>query len=203
LQKLGRTVASNWRLLMSITLDDYHVVAIHGNLNHIRTEELAYHRFGAHSALMMDRQSTLPSVAAVCRANSYQPTGYQIFNLFPNLAVSLFDAQPYWYAQIQQFVPVSASQTQWRSWIFPADFDAPRESAFQRFIRPVSELIRAPIVRYRVERIARQDHAACEQLQTTARQAVGRRPILGAQELRVAWFDEAYEEAMAGGPRPH
>lgn len=61
----------------------------------------------------------------------------------------------------------------------------------------VSELIRGPIVGHFIGKVLREDQGACEKLQTVAHQ-IRRRPIVGALEERVAWFDETYAKAMTG-----
>ena len=194
---VDRTVEANWRLMMSITLDDYHIVAVHHRPKHQTTSELTYWRFGPHSA-QSGRADTLQSMAEDCRHNRYRPSEYKMFNIFPNLGVSLFKARPYWYAFIQQFVPLSVRQTRWRGWFYPTRFPAADETALDRLLRPLSEPVRARIVRHYIERTAREDHAACERLQEVAWQG-GHHPILGAQETRVGWFQEAHAQAVGQG----
>jgi phenylpropionate dioxygenase-like ring-hydroxylating dioxygenase large terminal subunit len=196
----GRTVEANWRLMMNITLDDYHIVAVHNRPRHQANADLQYHRFGLHSALVMGiGKHTLQSMAADREADRYRSMHYKIFNIFPNLAVSLFRTHPYWYANIQQFVPVSAGRSKWRGWFYPTIFPVP-ETALERRLRRYTEPIRARIVRRHIEKIAHEDHAVCERLQEVAHQAEP--PILGAQEVRVGWFQEAYEQTMGITQRP-
>jgi hypothetical protein len=133
-------------------------------------------------------------MAEDCRTHRHRPMGYKIFNIFPNLAVTIFNARAYWYAHIQQFVPVSARQSKWRGWFFPTNFPAAGETRLQRLFRPFSEPIRARIVRHHIEKIGNEDHVTCERLQEVFAQA-GRQPILGSQEARVGWFREAYTQA--------
>jgi hypothetical protein len=116
-------------------------------------------------------------------------------NIFPNLAISLFKATSYWYCNIQQFVPVSSGRTEQRGWFFRTKFLAD-ESAFDRLHLPFSELIRARIIKYYIDKIGDEDHRACEKLQRVAHQ-VDKWPILGSQEKRIGWFEEAYAHAMS------
>jgi phenylpropionate dioxygenase-like ring-hydroxylating dioxygenase large terminal subunit len=199
LHGFGRTVEANWRLLVNITLDDYHTVAVHHRPKYQKTADIQYWRFGLHSAHAIGKRHTLHSMVEECRADPahHRPSGYKIFNVFPNLAVSLFKARPFWYAQIQQFVPLSAGRSRWRGWYFRTIFPVADRSTRDRLLRPVPEAIRACIVRRGVERIARQDHETCERLQEVAGQA-GTHPILGAQETRIGWFQEAYDRTVRG-----
>ncbi len=41
-------VEANWKLLFQITLDDYHIVAVHDRPHYHQTKEIHYFRFGAH-----------------------------------------------------------------------------------------------------------------------------------------------------------
>jgi len=197
-QRFGRQVDANWRLMMQITLDDYHGVAVHKRPTNARSSEFRYWRFGAHSAHVGRGDDTLASMAEECRAGHHQPTGYRIFNIFPNLAMSIFHARPYWYVHIQQFVPLSATRSRWRCWTFAAPFPAIQETPISRLMRPLTEPFRARLVRYSTERIGNEDHVACERLQEVAHQA-GPHPLLGGQEERVGWFREAYENALSAG----
>ncbi|MBV8406620.1 MAG: Rieske 2Fe-2S domain-containing protein [Alphaproteobacteria bacterium] len=199
LHAFGGIVEANWRLMVNITLDDYHTVAVHDRPKHQKTADIQYWRFGLHSAHAIGKRHTLQSMAEECRADPerHRPSGYKIFNIFPNLAVGLFKARPFWYANIQQFVPVSPGRSEWRGWFYRTIFPAADRSARDRLLRPFPDAIRARVVRRSLECIARQDHAACERLQEVAGQA-GKHPILGAQETRIGWFQEAYERTMQG-----
>lgn len=196
-QRLDNRIAANWKLLIQITLDDYHNVAIHHRKNYSRNDEITYFRFGMHSAHFTGNDDTLASMAAQCRENRYRPTGYRILNIFPNLAVVIFGARPYWYCYVQSFAPISAGHTRQRGWLFRTGFAA-RERAIDRWTRPVSDVIRALFVRHFVKKIGDEDQRACEQLQTIAHQ-LDRSPMLCAQERRIEWFEEAYEAALARG----
>ena len=55
--------------------------------------------------------------------------------------------------------------------------------------------MRARAVRFYQDRTAREDHEVCERLQRVAGQIEGW-PILGSQETRIGWFEEAYAKAV-------
>ncbi|MFN4016555.1 MAG: aromatic ring-hydroxylating oxygenase subunit alpha [Reyranella sp.] len=197
--RLDGQIAANWKLPMEITLDDYHNVAIHHKKRHAKNSEIAYFRFGMHSAHFTGHGDTLASMSAACRENRYRPSGYRIFNVFPNLAVSIFNARPYWYCLVQLFAPTSASQTHHKAWLFETGF-AVKERAIDRWTRPIADVIRAHLARHFIKKIGDEDHRACEQMQTIAHQFEGS-PILGAHEKRIEWFEEAYEAAMSRDER--
>lgn len=196
-QRLNGKIAANWKLPVEITLDDYHGVAIHHSKRHPKNNEISYYRFGMHSAHFTGHNDTLASMSLACRENSYRPSDYRIFNVFPNLAVSIFNARPYWFCHVQLFAPTSPTQTDHRAWLFPTRFPA-KERAVDRWTRPFSGVIRAPLVRHFTKKICDEDRRACEQMQTIAHQFEGS-PILGAQEKRIEWFEEACEVAMSRG----
>ncbi len=188
-------IAANWKLLFHITHDDYHIVAVHERPHYHRNSDFRYFRFGPHSVHFIGDDDTLASMAAACRDNRYRPTAYKIFNIFPNLAISLFRAVPYWYCFVQQFVPLAPAHSVQQGWFFRTNFLADEERPLDRLIRPFSELIRARIVRYNIEKTGDEDHRACERWQTVAHQ-IDNWPILGAQEKRIEWFEEAYAQAL-------
>lgn len=191
-------VEANWKLLFQITLDDYHIVAVHDRPHYHQTKEIHYFRFGAgdaHSAHFVGHADTLSSMAEDCRHNRYRPNAYRIFNIFPNVAVSFFRAVPYWYCLVQQFVPLARDRSVQKGWFYRTKFLEDEEGAINRLMRPFSEPIRARIVRYYAEQTGDEDHRACERWQEIAHQ-IDRWPILGAQETRVEWFEETYARAL-------
>ena len=190
-------IQANWKLLFQITLDDYHIVAVHDRPHYHKNSDFNYFRLGPHSAHFIGNEDTPASMSAACRENRYRPTAYKIFNIFPNLAISLFQAVPYWYCLVQQFVPLAPAHSLQKGWFFRTNFLMDEERTLDRLIRPFSEPIRARIVRYYVEQTGDEDHRACERWQTIAHQ-IDSWPILGAQEKRVEWFEESYAQALLG-----
>jgi phenylpropionate dioxygenase-like ring-hydroxylating dioxygenase large terminal subunit len=193
--RLKKSIDANWRLLIHVTLDDYHNVAVHHRRNYSRNDEIRYFRFGLHSAHFVGAAETLSSMAALCRENSYRPSAYRIFNVFPNVAISLFKATPYWYCYVQQFVPDAAEQSTQLGWFFRTGLPADGEGAIGRLTRPLTEITRARIVRYYINKIGNEDHRVCERLQSVAHQ-IDAWPRLGTQERRIEWFEESYARAV-------
>ncbi len=196
-QRLNGQIGANWKLSMEITMDDYHNVAIHHKNRYAKNSEIAYFRFGMHSAHFTGHDGTLASMSVACRENRYIPSDYRIFNIFPNLAVSIFNARPYWFCHVQLFAPASPSQTRHMTWLFQTGFPA-KERALDRWTRPFLDVIRAHLVRHFTKKITDEDRRACEQMQKIAHQFEGS-PILGAHEKRIEWFEEAYDVAMSRG----
>ncbi len=196
-QRWNDPIAANWKLPMQITMDDYHNVAIHHIKPYAKNSQLSYFRFGMHSAHFTGHNDTLASMSAACRENRYSPSDYRIFNIFPNLAVSLFNARPYWFCHVQVFAPTSSTQTHHLGWLFQTGFPA-KERALDRWTRPFSDMIRAQLVRYFTKKTGDEDHRACEQMQKIAHQFEGS-PILSPHEMRIEWFEEAYQVAMSRG----
>jgi len=200
LHAFERDVAANWRLMMSITLDDYHNVAVHHRANP-KSSDFQYWRFGLHSAHAVGKRHTLESMSEECRIDSrrHRPSGYKLFNIFPNLVVGLFKARPYWYAVVQQYIPVSAARSKSRGWFYCTIFPPADRKVLDRLLRPIPDLVRARVIRYFAERTGNEDDAACERLQEVAAQA-GRHPRLGKYETRVGWFQEAYDHTIRTQP---
>jgi hypothetical protein len=59
----------------------------------------------------------------------------------------------------------------------------------------MTNLVRKLIMPYLVKMVLDEDNAVCERQQSIAQQ-LSPAPILGALEERLAWYEEAYAEAM-------
>ncbi|HUK58867.1 MAG TPA: SRPBCC family protein [Stellaceae bacterium] len=202
-QRFDRPVAANWKLTYQITLDDYHIVAVHpstfGAGGHRTRDSLSYFRAGPHIAMMgaKTRNPTLAAMSEACRAGHYEPDGYRIFHIFPNLVVLHTRNMRRWFVLVAQHRALAVDRTLVRTWVFPASFGLPR-SAAERITDMVLDLPLTLIMRTGASMIAAEDNAVCARLQSVAHQTSGV-PILGAEEERVAWFDEAYARIMAEG----
>jgi phenylpropionate dioxygenase-like ring-hydroxylating dioxygenase large terminal subunit len=87
-------VKANWRLCIEITMDDYHLAAVHpdtfGRQGYLARENLRYFECGDHSAHFAIADSdALQSLAEACRDGTAQSKNYLIFNLFPGLSLLL------------------------------------------------------------------------------------------------------------------
>jgi phenylpropionate dioxygenase-like ring-hydroxylating dioxygenase large terminal subunit len=195
---LTRPVAANWKLCFHITLDDYHIVAVHpttvGRSGYMPADKVRYFRFGRHSAFF--ETDTVETMAAQCREGTYRPSEYRIMQFFPNLVAVHFCASRTWYVVLQQYLPLACDRSLLRAWAFPAPFPAQDCDWRDRLIRQAMAPLLPLGMRFQWPKVLNEDHAVCERLQTVAAQADGL-PILGKQEERIAWFEEAYADAMA------
>jgi phenylpropionate dioxygenase-like ring-hydroxylating dioxygenase large terminal subunit len=203
---LARNVAANWKLLFHVSLDDYHIVAVHpstfGKRGYLKQDAIRYFRRGWHSAYFTHaEQDAMAKMIAQCRDGSYRPQHYRIFQIFPNLAVVQLRTVQSWYILLMQYVPISTDRTLVRTWFYPAPFPVDDKSWLHRLFRRYIELWLPLFVRHYIRKIAGEDHSICEQIQTIASQIDGW-PILGLQEERLVWFEQAYAQAMAAAPTP-
>ncbi|MBU8874725.1 Rieske 2Fe-2S domain-containing protein [Reyranella sp. MMS21-HV4-11] len=201
-QAISTPVAANWKLNLQITLDDYHGVAVHpttiGRNGYMHRADVSYLRFGLHSALLVTKEpQALEKMAEACANGSFRPSHYCIFQILPNLVVSLFHSGgAFFHCCIQQYVPVAHDRSVQRVSIHPVAFPAEHPWPI-RWTRPLSDPIRRRLIWRTVRRIMREDHQACERLQLVAHQ-VHRAPLLSVLEERIGWFEESYARLMAG-----
>lgn len=194
-------VAANWKLCYQISMDDYHLVAVHpdtfGKGGYLDADVVRYYRFGHHSAYFYaGGDGALEAMAAECSRGSYRPPAYRIFQVFPNLLVSHVPTVGGFYVIVQRFTPVTVDRTLIETWFFPAPWPAVDRGLGQGLLRRLA----APWVPFvfpmRVRKIGREDNAVCERLQTVAGQVRGR-PRLGGHETRIGWFDDTYHAWLA------
>lgn len=189
-------VAANWRLCFQIAVEDYHVVAVHapvwGKHGYLKREDIAYFRFGPHSAFFTHPDPDgLTRMADECRQGIWRSANYRVFHIFPNLTVNHFRADSgYWYVMAMQYVPVSASRSVMRAWYRPAPFPSNRPW-HDRWSRFFTAPVRHLMLRYYTRKVLGQDSSVCEHLQTIARQ-VDPSPMLGGLEERLGWFEDIY-----------
>lgn len=195
-----RSIEANWRLSLHISLDDYHVAAVHpdsfGREGHIHRANITYARFGLHNAFLNttkpDRFATL---VAACRDGTARSTCYTILQVMPNLLLAQCrtDGNRF-YCALHHYVAVSHNRTLLHMWTYPTPLDID-ETWLGRLYRRASDPVRRYLVHRRVARIMDQDIVVCEHLQRMASQ-VDRPPRLGALEERISWFEESYRRLM-------
>ncbi|MBX9748613.1 MAG: Rieske 2Fe-2S domain-containing protein [Roseococcus sp.] len=204
----------NWRLSQWISMDDYHLAAVHPRSlgtgrRYLQRTDLGYHRHGMHSAFFRGvGAGTVEEWLADLRRGDASRGGYRIFHLFPNAGISFIPALPvlpgrslpFAYVVLQRHVPVSVDRTELEVMVAPAARPRRYSSRLLRILAPF-EWFRIPLVRRSALRVLREDQVICENLQKAARQ-IADDPILGAAEIRVAWFNEAYAEAMRAAEPP-
>jgi hypothetical protein len=165
----------------------------------LRREDISYHRFGLHSAFLYTKKpGALAEMAAAYADGSFRATHYCIFQILPNLIVSLFRSDgAFFHCGVQQSVPVAHDRSVQRIWIYPAPFkvEGPWHA---RLWRHLSDPVRRRVVRYYAHRIMREDNQTCERLQQVAHQ-IDKSPFLSTVEERVGWFEQSYRQLVADG----
>ncbi len=195
-------IAANWRLSVHMTLDDYHLVAVHpstfGKDGYLKGDLPRYYRFGPHSAYFTEGDAgELERMSKACADGTYSPGGYRIFSLFPNLTVIQIAAMHRWYIVVIQHQPMARDRTSIRAAFFEAPF-ARSETAPVRILDAALRPVRRALFGYYFGRILREDNQICEQHQKHVAQSQTL-PILGAHEERIAWFENAYRD-LVGDP---
>ncbi|MCT0199978.1 Rieske 2Fe-2S domain-containing protein [Synechococcus sp. CS-1325] len=199
-------VNANWKLLFEITLEEYHVHAVHpsnlGKRGYLDPERASYPRFEPHSGFFHNGQpGDLSTMAASCRANEYSPVDYRILQIFPNFLTLHIQVLHSWYVVMTQYIPIAPDSTRVQSWFYQASWQRPDASWFRLLVQRWIELWLPFIVGIHLKRINQEDHVICEAMQTTAG-SVTEAPLLGLEEQRIGWFREAYRDALARSNRP-
>jgi phenylpropionate dioxygenase-like ring-hydroxylating dioxygenase large terminal subunit len=204
-QLLTDAIAANWRLCLHITLDDYHGPTIHSKTlartlgksdRSANPRDIVYRRFGDHSAfLATPDHRAFDRMVTGCRDGTFYPSHYMIFQILPNLVVSLSPLSEFhWYCYIQQFVPIAPDRTLYRSYVYRSPFDAPSRWPASLVRRLVDLFILRLTARYH-QRVANEDRDACEHMQKRAHQ-FGSNPLLGRLETRIGWFEDSYRQLL-------
>lgn len=201
-----RVVKANWRLMIDISLDDYHIVAVHpstfGKGGYLKPGNVHYARFGAHSAYLPGgAPGELEAITLSCALGEYEPHRYRIFQFFPTLIFAIVKiaeafGETYWALTVQRLVPEAPNRTRSISTFFPLAprGDAPGLAGLRRRLIWPGMLAG---FRFYGARVHAEDNAACEKLQASAR-LDDPAPYLARHEERIAWFDESYRAVMRG-----
>ena len=178
---------ANWKRHVEITMDDYHLAHVHpttfGAGGEAELHRFFYERHGRHSCYMRRRDPdwTFASFWEGVRRGVPDPTGYKIFNAFPNsLIATSADVCVAWVA-----APLSARSTRVDLYLIPWTHV------------PLEGEPRQALIDFNIK-VAGEDRRACETWQTTV-DDLAHPPVHGALERRIEWFREAYAEVV--GPR--
>lgn len=198
-------VRANWKFLTHISLDDYHIVAVHpstfGRHGYLKRASVSYARMGLHSLFTTEEgEDPVARILAACRAGTYRPVDYVIVNLFPSLGLSQFHAvdlfgRSYYYLLAFRYVPLGPGLSRMEGWLLPAPGSAPRAGALGALDR-LAQAATSRVVRHYVRRVQAEDHAVCEGLQTMAGEMDAAQRLSPAFEARIGWFEEAYEAVV-------
>lgn len=199
------TIEANWKLNFHVTLDDYHIVAVHrdtfGKGGYLENEQVTYYRFGWHSAYFYGTdKNALTDMVERCRNGTYETADYRIFQFFPNLLVVHLEAAQNTYMLVQSYTPVAHDRNLLRTWIFPCTLPHKKRSARNDLIAKLARPFLPIAVPLYARKITGEDNDVCEQIQKYAGQ-IERWPILGSLEERIKWFEEVYDEALGRHPR--
>ena len=203
-------VNANWKLMMGISLDDYHLVAVHpttfGKNGYLGKDHTRYFRLGAHSAYFAGvGEEALGTMLAECRENRYFPKRYRIFQIFPTLIVSHVRAvdylgDDYWFVLIQHLTPLAHDKTRSVTRIFPFRHEKPAGFLRKEARKHATFWLRLLFARY-ARMVHKEDNEACEKLQSVIQQADGD-PRLAFHETRIAWFEEEYTRFVGNPAAP-
>jgi phenylpropionate dioxygenase-like ring-hydroxylating dioxygenase large terminal subunit len=199
-------VNSHWRAIMEISLDDYHIVAVHpqtfGNHGYIPADQAYYERLGAHSMYFRGgNANSLPEMVQHCEAGTFFPPRYRILQLFPMTVVTFAHTlkhlgDDYWYVILLQIIPEAHNRTRTVSRLFPIPHP-PTTQAWRRFARWLAWPTVNAIFRFFTRKVHLEDNQACEKLQEAAR-LDDPAPLYALHETRVAWFEEVYARILLG-----
>lgn len=200
LRKVVEPIDANWKLYVHITLDDYHAPAIHaatvrsdGGL--LDPHQITYRRFGAHSCfLLTSDDNAFDRMVSGCQDGTYGPSHYSIFQIFPNLVVSLSCSDgDNWHCCLQQFIPRAHDHSLLRAFVYPSPL-ATYRSPYARATRLLTDPVRNRLAALIFRRISLEDRNACERLQKVHQ--INPAPGLGGLERRIAWFEKSYRDAL-------
>ena len=135
-------------------------------------------------------------MAQDCQANNYQPGAYRALNIFPSFLVFHYQVLHTWYVSITQLSPAALNRTVAKTWYYQAPFKRPGTSWFDLLSQRYIELWLPFFVGVFLRRITNEDYLICEAMQDAAGSMM-KEPILGLEEQRIAWFREAYWDALA------
>lgn len=202
---------ANWRLCQAITLDDYHLAAVHpGSFGrkgrYLPSAALNYQRFGLHNHYFLGAHSgSLEDWVALLRAGTRDPVGYRMMHLFPDSALVLSPAvralgQSFRYMLLLRQVPLAPDRCETRITLMRLRPDGAKDTAFTRLL-DLFEPFRLWLAKRAALTILAEDRAICEALQENPRQ-IAPDPLHGASEIRVAWFNATYDAVMRSEAPP-
>jgi phenylpropionate dioxygenase-like ring-hydroxylating dioxygenase large terminal subunit len=204
--RFRQRIKSNWKFSHHISLDDYHIVAVHptsfGKQGYLKRDEVHYHRFGRHSAYSAGHDPDhFAKAVAACVDGTYHPDRYVIVNFFPNvlivqLRVPDIFGSTHWYGLVQRYAPISHCESEVQGWLFKLPFDPPLKP-ISRLSLPVTDRLGPPVAAFFAKRIIAEDNAMVEGQQSMASEVRGEQR-LSAHEARIGWFEEAYRAALEG-----
>lgn len=196
-----RKIKANWRLPLHISMDDYHIVAVHPSTfgkNGYLENGVTYFRFGDHSAYFPGAElDAFDSLVRECRDGTYKPHRFRIFHFFPNLSAVILKVPGFWLTMLFHYRAVAMDQTEIQVWYYPAPFQAKSETWTQRTL---AEQV-TKVMPFFIGKVLGEDNVVNERHQSIAGQIDGE-PIYGRQEERIVWYEETYRRVLGLDPAP-
>lgn len=198
-------ISANWRLSVHMSLDDYHLVAVHpstfGKGGYLKADMPHYYRFGAHSSYFTEGSpDEIDVMSKACADGTYVPSGYRIFSIFPNLSVIQIGEMRHWYTVVMAHQPLARDRALIRSSFFEAPYRKPAGTLARLASAPLRPF-RNFFFRFYLQRVLREDNRICEQYQRVVGQTRDL-PRLGAHEERIAWFENTYRDLVGKASVP-
>jgi len=196
-----RKIKANWRLPLHISMDDYHIVAVHPTgfgKNGYLQNGVTYFRFGDHSAFFPGAErDAFDILVRECRDGTYTPHRFRIFHFFPNLSAVIMKVPGYWLTMLFQYRAVAMERTEIQVWYYPAPFQAKSETWVQRTYADQM----TKVMPFFIRKVLSEDNVVNERHQSIAGQIDGE-PIYGRQEERIIWYEESYRRFLGLDPAP-
>ena len=194
-----RETASHWFLNMEISLDDYHVVAVHpttfGVNGYLDKDRVEYRQYGPHSSYVLSHSGREGiEMSSVRDFLALSNKGYRIFQVFPNMLFTQLHGitlagHNYDIHLVQSMEALAHDRT--RATTRFALTNPPR-TALQKIVE-IGVKIGTPV---QMRKIHEEDFEACENLQRNAGRLQDG-PIAATEE-RISWFRESYEQYAVG-----
>lgn len=206
--RFEQTIESYWKFCHHISLDDYHIVAVHpttfGRKGYLRPDLVRYERFGRSSVYARSiNPAAFHDMAAACANGSYVPVDYTILNFFPTtlmsqfLTVELFGRR-HWFMVVTRYVALARTRTSVQVWLYPCPFEAPA-GPLAHAVAPLVDAVLPRIVGRYTRRVMNEDNAICEGQQAVAHQ-IEDEQRLAAHERRIGWYEEEYAHVLDEPP---
>lgn len=185
------TIRANWKINVENTLESYHVAFVHANtFKKVGARGLDFRFDGPHSSWLAPVDegiaAQMQKLIGMMEPRTFAVDGYFHQLVFPNLTLATTFGTS---LAVQQFFPVSPTETRFTSYVFQGRFnaDVARKPAFAELMnRSVSDFNRS---------VFEEDRVVCEQVQLGAAEAT-KPGILSDEEERVSRFQAAYVAAM-------
>jgi len=203
-QHFSTQIEAHWKLCMHLSLDDYHLAAIHprtlGKVGYLSRKHITYRRIGAHSIYLdTNRPNAFALLGSAIADGTASSDYYFVLHLMPNLVLAHAHVLGGYYSCVLiQFVPESYERSRQRVWTFPSPFGW-SPSRVPRLLRSSMDPFLEIMAKAFARRVLREDAEAAECLQTAAH-GFSAPLLIGNLEERIAWFEAAYRQIMAGEP---